>query len=275
MSAEPIVSNPRESEMNNDEIIPSPNENTVASDSLLVGCASGICNESVQSTSVNGNGNVRPTTSPSENKCMENVDSRSPSVAGIPSSNVTAVSTANNLRRVSNVHEKDSPEDVDMADLTLNDLPGETLASANDNVTSNNLPGENLASANDDVTTSDELLGETPASANDKGLPPWLGEMIEYLRGVSAIRAWQDLVTDYVEFEKGGPPNGVTFKLPSPIYKRSDIFVRKWQRNADQKKSLPGSGAKRRLLYPQSIQSDMEFSLWRGGEGCSRRGELV
>jgi hypothetical protein len=52
-----------------------------------------------------------------------------------------------------------------------------------------------------------------PKPQNDEDLPPWLGLMIGYLRGVTEDVAWQDLVTAFVDFEKRGPPNGVS----SPI----------------------------------------------------------
>ena len=44
----------------------------------------------------------------------------------------------------------------------------------------------------------------------DEDLPGWLAPMIGYLRGVSEEAAWQDLVTEFVGFEKCGPPPGVS-----------------------------------------------------------------
>jgi hypothetical protein len=47
--------------------------------------------------------------------------------------------------------------------------------------------------------------------ADDTNLPAYLTGMIGYLRGVTADRAWQDLVTRFVAFEKTGrPTNGVS-----------------------------------------------------------------
>ena len=67
-------------------------------------------------------------------------------------------------------------------------------------------------------TTNDVVMGDAAAPAqkpqDDKNLPPWLAAKIEYLRGVTDDAVWQNLVTDFVDFEKGGPPNGVSsFKL--------------------------------------------------------------
>lgn len=41
-------------------------------------------------------------------------------------------------------------------------------------------------------------------------LPSWLAQMIKYLRDVSPDDAWQDLVMEFVEFEKDSPPTGVS-----------------------------------------------------------------
>ena len=55
----------------------------------------------------------------------------------------------------------------------------------------------------------------SPDPPNDNNLPPWLAQMIAYLRGVSDDVAWQDLVTAFVAFEKCGPPHGVSYLSPS------------------------------------------------------------
>jgi hypothetical protein len=67
----------------------------------------------------------------------------------------------------------------------------------------------------DDVVMGDATLN-TPAQKpqDDENLPPWLMAKIEYLRSVNDDTVWQNLVTDFVDFEKGGPPSGVSsFKL--------------------------------------------------------------
>jgi hypothetical protein len=46
---------------------------------------------------------------------------------------------------------------------------------------------------------------------NDQDLPPWLDLSIGYLRGLSEDVAWQNLVTDFIAFEKQQPTNGVSF----------------------------------------------------------------
>ena len=69
--------------------------------------------------------------------------------------------------------------------------------------------------------TSDNVVMSDPPSAaqkpqNDKNLPAWLVPMIKYLCGVATDIAWQNLVTEFVEFEKGGPPTGVSLLFPFP-----------------------------------------------------------
>jgi hypothetical protein len=63
---------------------------------------------------------------------------------------------------------------------------------------------------NDDMVMSDApSLVQKPQK--DENLPPWLVPMIKYLREVATDTAWQNLVTEFVEFEKGDPPTGVSF----------------------------------------------------------------
>ena len=63
-------------------------------------------------------------------------------------------------------------------------------------------------------TTNDVVMGDAAAPAqkpqDDENLPPWLAAKIKYLREVTDDTVWQNLVTDFVDFEKGGPPNGVS-----------------------------------------------------------------
>ena len=63
-------------------------------------------------------------------------------------------------------------------------------------------------------TTNDVVMGDVAAPAqkpqDDENLPPWLAAKINYLRGVTDDPVWQNLVTDFVDFEKAGPPNGVS-----------------------------------------------------------------
>jgi hypothetical protein len=63
----------------------------------------------------------------------------------------------------------------------------------------------------DDVVMGDPSPVDTPAHKpqNDVNLPTRLAAMIRYLRGVAKDALWQNLVTEFVEFEKSGPPNGV------------------------------------------------------------------
>ncbi|KIM35207.1 hypothetical protein M413DRAFT_20789 [Hebeloma cylindrosporum] len=66
-----------------------------------------------------------------------------------------------------------------------------------------------------------DVAMEAPTTAqkpiNDENLPPWLVPMIKYLHGVAVETTWQDLVTEFVKFERGGPPTG---NLPTKLRPR-------------------------------------------------------
>jgi len=68
-------------------------------------------------------------------------------------------------------------------------------------------------SAHNDVAMCDGTSEATPSniSRSDEELPRWLVPMIGYLRSVAEDMAWQDLVMEFVEFEKCEPPMGVSF----------------------------------------------------------------
>ena len=69
------------------------------------------------------------------------------------------------------------------------------------------------SSSHNDIAMCDGTFEPMPSNIprNDEDLPAWLVPMIGYLRGVAEETAWQDLVTEFVEFEKSNPPAGVSF----------------------------------------------------------------
>lgn len=69
--------------------------------------------------------------------------------------------------------------------------------------------------SNDDVDMRPASPGvpPSPKPKKDDNLSPWLSLMIDYLRGVSEDAAWQGLVTEFVDFEKRHPPNGVSLSV--------------------------------------------------------------
>lgn len=64
-----------------------------------------------------------------------------------------------------------------------------------------------------DVVMSHEGSGgaSEPNALDDDNLPQWLTSMFKYLRGVARDTAWQDLVTEFLDFEKSCPSLGVSF----------------------------------------------------------------
>jgi hypothetical protein len=69
---------------------------------------------------------------------------------------------------------------------------------------------------------NDVVMGDAPPVVpkpqNDENLPPWLVPMIKYLCEVAVDILWQDLIMEFIEFEKAGPPNGVSSLLNLFIY---------------------------------------------------------
>jgi len=68
--------------------------------------------------------------------------------------------------------------------------------------------------SNNDVNMRSATSGVTPSpKPKDNNLPPWLTLMVDYLHGVSEDVAWQDLVTEFVDFKKHYPLNGVSLSV--------------------------------------------------------------
>lgn len=71
-------------------------------------------------------------------------------------------------------------------------------------------PTTSPATALDTDVVMQDSASPSSGSQKDENLPTWLSKMIDYLREVSDAPAWQDLVSGFIEFEKGGPPHGVS-----------------------------------------------------------------
>ena len=101
------------------------------------------------------------------------------------------------------------------SDVVMSDSHGVAQKPQNDEpATSASISGKQPSQekVNDDVVmTSPPSMVQKPQ--NDENMPPWLIPMIKYLHGVATDVAWQNLVTEFVEFEKGGPPTGVSLSL--------------------------------------------------------------
>jgi len=63
-----------------------------------------------------------------------------------------------------------------------------------------------------DVDMQDATSSTSPSSGHgvDENIPSWLTPMIGYLRSLLEDVAWQTLVTEFIDFEKRGPPHGVS-----------------------------------------------------------------
>jgi len=75
-------------------------------------------------------------------------------------------------------------------------------------------PQSNLESiSQNDIAMCDGTSEATPPNSprNNEDLLAWLVPMIGYLHSISEDTAWQDLVMEFVKFEKSKPPAGVSF----------------------------------------------------------------
>ena len=111
-----------------------------------------------------------------------------------------------------------------MTDIRLATEP--TAAAGDPTTVSGEQPTQDKG--NDDVLMGD-LSPLVQKPQNDINLPPWLVPMIKYLHGVATDTAWQNLVTEFVKFEKGDPPTGVTFFFFTKVETNRFIHIhRSW-----------------------------------------------
>ena len=114
---------------------------------------------------------------------------------------------------------------------------------------------------NGSTGSSGSPLSELCLPQKDDNLPPWLMLTIEYLRNVSKENAWQNLVTEFITFEKSGPPAGVSLIVIAMSNITLNIilflfFHRNCRRHHAQEKYPTGSRARRRitsLLLSQAV----------------------
>jgi hypothetical protein len=124
----------------------------------------------------------------------------------------------------------DNPKSLEMAgslitnnSSTTVDVPSHTsgIISAQDptNETADREPTQETSDK--DVAMSDAAAGTSPSSKprDDTDLPAWLLQMIKYLCDVAEDVPWQNLVTEFVAFEKQGPPNGVSSLVSSRLHR--------------------------------------------------------
>lgn len=118
-----------------------------------------------------------------------------------------------------------------------------------------------------DVVMQDATSSSSPPkleARNDEDLPGWLAQMIVYLRGVSEEVAWQNLVTGFFDFEKCGPPAGVSSFSFVTVKPTEDVH-RIYLLSFDHKRSLIGSGAKRRMSSLPSLAASTASVSGSGG----------
>ena len=104
-------------------------------------------------------------------------------------------------------------------------------APSNDLVYTSNTSDPLRLKAIEDGTTDDVTMrpmttavSPLPKSRNDDNLPTWLSKMVEYLHDVAEDTAWQDLVTEFFDFERHSLPNGVSFTASFMSFSIEHLF---------------------------------------------------
>jgi hypothetical protein len=87
----------------------------------------------------------------------------------------------------------------------IQSAPSVRMSSAFDCIADCEKQDDDVVMGNSDLNSSERSFPQ-----NNDNLPPWLTHIIKYLRGVSEEIAWQNLVTEFITFEKSGPPAGVS-----------------------------------------------------------------
>ena len=106
---------------------------------------------------------------------------------------------------------KDTKSIEDREHVTSSDDQRTTLDQSLSSATrTSDPPSHSHAGATTSTTSS--TISPSTVSSNSHGLPSFLSAtMITYLRGVSTSSPWQDLLTEYLDFEREGPITGVCF----------------------------------------------------------------
>jgi hypothetical protein len=113
------------------------------------------------------------------------------------------------------------------------------------------------------VSDSDVIM------ADDTDLPMYLSKMIGYLRGVAADREWQDLVTNFIAFEKTGRPvNGVSTMSLSSEHELTCFYDDQHLSNQSRPREVSDwIRSKKKDIVPfiNSSAYGLRFAEWWGG----------
>lgn len=185
-----------------DSVIPSINDlhngSNIDQDSLSV-------SDNNKSTSIN-NLNVSDPNNQKDDSSVNLLNADSPADKNSTSVNLLDADLRPDKDSINNLNVSDHNTSKDHKDDSGVDL---------DFTTVKDIDGDSCVDADMADTTTDELpsdvaqASETRVPEKDEFLPTWLAQTIVYLRRVSEDRAWQDLVTEFIQFEKIGPPIGV------------------------------------------------------------------
>ena len=131
-------------------------------------------------------------------------------------------------------------EDVDMQDTTLQDVEGVVINKYDiDTVKDGPVETSEVTAQAAKDTALVSLLTTGASAGSEEDIPFLTGQILTYLRGLSAAVTWQNLVAAYLTFEKGGPAIGVSPSVKNII--SPDLASRNFLPRLDPEKLDHGS----------------------------------
>ena len=110
----------------------------------------------------------------------------------------------------------------------------------------------------------------SPRDVKKNDGPPWLVPIIGYLCGLTEDRAWQNLVTNFLAFERFQPPYGVFQPFVFSLFLIADshffFLVRTWLRKSALKKFQTRSRARKKMWFLQLMRGHTGNGSWIGGD---------
>ena len=218
------------------------------------------------STLILNDGNTEPTRDPRVMDVVGLDQAMSPALASpatpakaasVPGPPTTSTLNNGSTEQTPNPH----PMDVDEVNGTMSPSALTLPTDAEDDKT---VPMDvDRASGTKDSTSSLSTDVDNPSK-----LPAWLTSngMLGYLCGISAEKAWQQLISSFFKFEMANTITGVhkCFLLAN-YHLISDLFYRTYLLLAIQKRSRHGSTTRRRTHHLMSTSMHMVHPSWLGG----------
>lgn len=217
------------------------------------------------STSILNDGNTEPTRDPRVMDVVGLDQAMSPALAPATPAKAASAPVPPTTPSLNNGSTEQTPNprpmDVDEANGTTSPSALTLATDAQDDET---VPMDvDRASGTKDSSSSVSTDVDNPSK-----LPAWLtgNGMLGYLRGISAEKAWQQLISSFFKFEMANTITGVRkcFLLAN-YHLISDLFYRTYLLLSVQKRSRHGSRTRRRIHRLMSMSTHMVHLSWLGG----------